>query len=75
MEVSKIRLTEEEIKAIKETAIDIFGDSVNVWIFGSRVNPDLKGGDIDIQDKIGEQRIDVIVKPVNCKESICIEIK
>ncbi len=48
MEVSKIRLTEEEIKAIKETAIDVFGDNVNVWIFGSRVNPDLKGGDIDI---------------------------
>ena len=48
MEVSKIRLKEEEIKAIKETAIDVFGDNVNVWIFGSRVNPDLKGGDIDI---------------------------
>ena len=30
MEVSKIRLTEKEIKAIKETAIDIFGDSANV---------------------------------------------
>ncbi len=93
-----IRLTEEEIKAIKETTAEIFGKNAKVWIFGSRVNPELKGGDIDIyveipdyketdlfkkkinfliklEEQIGEQKIDLIVAPYNCKEFYCIEAK
>lgn len=91
-----VRLTEEEIKAIKETAFEVFGNNVSVWLFGSRVKPELKGGDIDLyieldemknwfekkleflvklKEKIGEQKIDVIVKPSGCKEFISIEAK
>ena len=93
-----IRLTEEEINAIKETTTEIFGKNVKLWIFGSRVNPELKGGDIDIyieipdyketdvfkkkikfliklEERIGEQKIDLIVAPYNCKEFYCIEAK
>jgi len=94
--MKKIRLTKEEINYIKEIAKDIFGKDVKVWIFGSRVNPNLKGGDIDLyietanidnlidkkltflvrlKDKIGEQKIDLIIKPLGCNESICKEIK
>jgi len=94
--MENIRLTEEEINCIKEIAKDIFGKDVKVWIFGSRVNPNLKGGDIDLyietanienlidkkltflvrlKDKIGEQKIDLIIKPLGCNEPICEEIK
>ncbi|SNR60678.1 nucleotidyltransferase domain-containing protein [Desulfurobacterium atlanticum] len=42
----KVRLTDEEILAIKRLAQDIFGDC-EVYIFGSRLK-EKKGGDIDI---------------------------
>ena len=44
----KIRLSNEEIKIIKETAREIFGEGVKVFIFGSRTDLKKRGGDIDI---------------------------
>ena len=79
-----MRLTKQEIKAIKESFLEIFG-SGNIYLFGSRVDDKKRGGDIDlyidlknslnfttifdkkieflgqIQAKIGEQKIDVII--------------
>lgn len=43
-----MRLTEYEQKVIKETAQKHFGNEVSVYIFRSRVNDALFGGDIDI---------------------------
>ncbi|HHG74049.1 MAG TPA: nucleotidyltransferase domain-containing protein [Persephonella sp.] len=95
-ELKTIRLTEYELKAIKETAREVFGNEAKVWLFGSRVNPNAKGGDIDIyieisdmenwldkkidylvklKEKIGDQKIDLVLKPYNCQEEICIEAK
>ena len=45
---NKVRLTEKEIKIIKETAKKYFGNDVKVYIFGSRADLDKRGGDIDI---------------------------
>ncbi len=92
----QVRLTEDEIKAIKESAIKNFGKNVKVWIFGSRVDLTKKGGDIDIyietedlsnrvdkkikflvdlQNKIGEQKIDVIIAKTGCNKFYCKEAK
>ena len=53
--MNKLRLSEEEIKIIKETAKEVFGENTKVYIFGSRADLNKKGGDIDIyietQDK------------------------
>ncbi len=43
----KVRLSEYEIKVIKNLIREIFGDS-EIYIFGSRTNLNKKGGDIDI---------------------------
>lgn len=43
-----MRITESEKIIIKATAKDIFGPGVRVFLFGSRVNDRLKGGDIDL---------------------------
>ena len=51
----KIRLSEEEIKKIKETAYEVFGKEVKIYIFGSRSVPDKRGGDIDILIKSSRQ--------------------
>ena len=93
---TKIRLSASTIQIIKSLTRQFFGKQSNVWLFGSRVLPDHKGGDIDIyievetadnwyakrinflvalKQKIGEQKIDLIVKPKGCQECICLEAK
>ena len=51
----RIRLSEEEIKKIKETAHEVFGKEVKIYIFGSRSVPNKRGGDIDILIKSSRQ--------------------
>ncbi len=46
--MQKIRLSEYEIKAIKDTAEEVFGEGTKVILFGSRTDPSKKGGDIDL---------------------------
>jgi predicted nucleotidyltransferase len=79
-----MRLTNYEITFIKESFHQVFHNG-NIYLFGSRVDDNLKGGDIDLfieldtiltvkeildkinefkinlYDKIGEQKIDVII--------------
>jgi len=94
--VRKLRLEEFEIRAIKDVANKVFGKDAKVFIFGSRVKPELKGGDIDIfievpeiknvtakkveflvelKERIGEQKIDLIVATPDCQKPICLEAK
>lgn len=42
-----MRLTDFEMKAIKEV-VYLEDENANIYIFGSRVDDDAKGGDIDI---------------------------
>jgi len=43
-----MRLTEKETKIISTTFCQHFGKSDHLWLFGSRVDPHKKGGDIDL---------------------------
>ena len=43
-----MRLTADQIAAIKQTSAEIFGDTAQVWLFGSRVDDRKRGGDIDL---------------------------
>lgn len=74
-----MRLKDSEIRAIKEI-IRSFDNSAKVYLFGSRVYDNKRGGDIDLLilsnklrnidksciriklfDKLGEQKIDIII--------------
>ncbi len=45
---SSIRLTSVQIHSIKSCIQEVFGKEVKIYLFGSRTNPLLKGGDIDL---------------------------
>jgi predicted nucleotidyltransferase len=55
-----MRLTQKEIETIKSTILNLFGE-VKIYIFGSRLDDEAKGGDIDIfiipKESIENQRI------------------
>jgi predicted nucleotidyltransferase len=80
-----IRLPKTEVDAIVESFIASFAKTDNLWIFGSRVDLQARGGDIDLYvetsetdaeiitkqrakfiwdicSKIGDQKIDVVIK-------------
>jgi len=43
-----MRLTQEQIDAIRNSVHEVFGPGAQVWLFGSRVDERRRGGDIDL---------------------------
>ncbi|HYE37799.1 nucleotidyltransferase domain-containing protein [Methylocaldum sp.] len=43
-----MRVSNRAIKAIVEAAKSVAGSDASVWLFGSRVNENARGGDIDL---------------------------
>ncbi|MEL5896449.1 nucleotidyltransferase domain-containing protein [Bacteroides sp. GD17] len=43
-----MRLQSKEIQTIIRIAKEIYGESVKVYLFGSRLNDEKRGGDIDL---------------------------
>ncbi len=53
-----MRLTQQQINAIRATATDVFGEDARVVLFGSRADDSKKGGDIDLLICPGPQKSD-----------------
>ena len=45
---SSIRLSPSQIQNIKSCILEVFGEKLKIYLFGSRTNPHLRGGDIDL---------------------------
>ena len=43
-----MRLTPEQIQAIRTGVADVAGRDARVWLFGSRVHDQARGGDVDL---------------------------
>lgn len=48
-----MRITEQQRKAIVESACEVFGEQVTVRLFGSRADDTKRGGDIDLYVTVG----------------------
>jgi predicted nucleotidyltransferase len=49
-----MRLTPSQIAAIRTSTALLAGDAARVWLFGSRVRDDARGGDVDLLLELDE---------------------
>ena len=43
-----MRLKSQETEIIRRSVAEVFGETTPVWVFGSRLDDDRRGGDIDL---------------------------
>lgn len=83
-----IRLEQSDLDSIIQSFQECFEENDHLWLFGSRVDLNKRGGDIDLyaevmnfdsqkvfdqkskfwillQDRLGEQKIDIVVRDPN----------
>ena len=56
-----MRISEHDLCAIRRSALQYFGSGVQVWLFGSRLDDQKKGGDIDLYIETGIQDADRLI--------------
>lgn len=49
-----MRLTSTQIAVIRDGVAQLAGDAARVWLFGSRVRDDARGGDVDLMLELDE---------------------
>ena len=54
--IGNMRLSKKEIQIILRVAKEIYGEGVEVYLFGSRLNDEKKGGDINLQVRCFSER-------------------
>jgi len=65
-----MRLGAQQVSAIKSRVLGTFGPEARVWLFGSRANDGVKGGDIDLYFELPEQIADVFARTVRLNGSL-----
>ncbi len=59
-----MRLTPAQINTIKSTAASVLGEGVRVTLFGSRLNDQQKGGDVDLYVEVQRPEL---TQNIRCK--------
>jgi predicted nucleotidyltransferase len=57
-----MRLTPDQQSAIRTIAAETFGDEASVWLFGSRLDDNKRGGDIDLLIETNQSDVAAIVR-------------
>lgn len=60
-----MRLKPEQVEITKQTVRRLVGEGSRVWLFGSRVDDSLRGGDIDLlveTDRVVPNRVQTLCK-------------
>lgn len=67
-----MRLTKRQASVIKQTIIRFFGEDALIFLFGSRIDDDKRGGDIDLYVECPSLTADDLV---DAKISALVELK
>ena len=61
-----MRLTQKQIDTVRRTVKEIFGQETRIWLFGSRVDDNRRGGDYDfyLQTTLNDHA-DIIQRKLN----------
>jgi predicted nucleotidyltransferase len=43
-----MRLSHQQVSLIRQSVAEVAGENAHVWLFGSRVRDDARGGDVDL---------------------------
>lgn len=65
MKKQGIRLSEEELLFLKKQFRLFFSSEDHLWIFGSRVDLNKRGGDLDLYIETTEKEVDQAIKKKN----------
>lgn len=57
-----MRLTDQQRTIIRATVAETFGAGADVWLFGSRVDDNKRGGDIDLLIETDQADVDAIAR-------------
>ncbi len=57
-----MRLTDQQRTIIRATVAETFGVGTDVWLFGSRVDDNKRGGDIDLLIETDQVDVDAIAR-------------
>jgi predicted nucleotidyltransferase len=57
-----MRLTDQQRAIIRATVVETFGAGADVWLFGSRVDDNKRGGDIDLLIETDQLDVDAIAR-------------
>lgn len=49
-----MRISPEQAALIRQETLNLAGDSARVWLFGSRVRDEARGGDVDLLVEVDE---------------------
>jgi predicted nucleotidyltransferase len=49
-----MRITPEQIRVIRQGVAELAGEEASVWLFGSRLRDDARGGDVDVMVELNE---------------------
>lgn len=63
-QINPMRLSRHQISIIKTTAQTVWGSSVQVTLFGSRVHDSRRGGDVDLYLETGQPNL---MSTIRCK--------